>query len=127
MSTFRADEDCKAAAFTPEALYYSRDAHANAADPTQSGFTHAMGCQGVGFYSWMEGADTERTKATNPSLLLQAKRGYISSNTSNPNQFRLERFGAGMAGLKQVQVSGSILQGEHCLSIKLWYLVKLFS
>jgi hypothetical protein len=77
---------------------------------------HAIGCPGNGYYSWLEGAGTERSKLANPALFFQGERGCVSPDPLNPNRFRLERMGIAMAGLGKVQVSGSILQGASRLS-----------
>jgi hypothetical protein len=101
------DEVCKSACYLTESAYLVPNAVDNAMSPTEAGFKLAFRCQDIGFYPWLEGAGCE---SMDSACLLQAKPGYISPDASNPNKFRLERFGIGMSG--QTKHFGSIVNGR---------------
>ncbi|KAK7062641.1 hypothetical protein VNI00_000129 [Paramarasmius palmivorus] len=112
----------KAAAYTTESYLLSPDSHKNAKDPTRAPFNHAFGCEGIGFFGWLEGEGIEENRVNGPGrggwLLSKSgsdgttgvrshqRSGSSQKNvttkmfgkapidpSANPNQFRLERFG----------------------------------
>ncbi|KAJ3819191.1 hypothetical protein F5880DRAFT_1137749 [Lentinula raphanica] len=58
------DELYKSAGFLTEAYFLSPQRHQNGREPTRAPFNHAFGCEGVGFFGWLEG---EGIKGNNPS------------------------------------------------------------
>ncbi|KAF9043854.1 S-adenosyl-L-methionine-dependent methyltransferase, partial [Hymenopellis radicata] len=72
----------KSSAYITEA--YLLSSNKNVEEPTHAPFNFAFGCEGVGFFSWLE---------------------------ANSNRYRLERFGTAMTGTDSWEVPGAVLNG----------------
>ncbi|KAF7377920.1 O-methyltransferase [Mycena sanguinolenta] len=74
-------------------------------DPTRAPFNYAFGCGGVGYFAWLEGEGwaEEGRRAEDEGNGEKSKAGSGGGGgggktPTNPNRFRLERFGKAMAG-----------------------------
>ncbi|KAK7052486.1 O-methyltransferase [Favolaschia claudopus] len=75
-------------------------------DPTRAPFNYAFGCEGVGYFGWLEGEGWTGEMG-----------GGGGDEGVNPNQFRLERFGKAMAGTGGWEAPGAVLQGFDWASL----------
>ncbi|PBK83977.1 hypothetical protein ARMGADRAFT_1018876 [Armillaria gallica] len=120
------DELFKSSAYITEAYLYSADAHKNTNEPTHAPFNFAFGCEGVGFFGWLEGEGIKGGRINGPeresgmlpgsedTATVENRRGLKPSNVnslSNSNRYRLERFGTAMTGTDSWEVPGAVLNG----------------
>ncbi|KAK0450283.1 uncharacterized protein EV420DRAFT_1338011 [Desarmillaria tabescens] len=120
------DELFKSSAYITEAYLYSSDAHKNTNEPTHAPFNFAFGCEGVGFFGWLEGEGIKGGRVNGPervsgmlpgsedAAIVENRRGLKPSNVNsllNSNRYRLERFGAAMTGTDSWEVPGAVLNG----------------
>lgn len=135
------DELQKSSAYLTEAYLLSPDAHKTGKSPTRAPFNYAFGCEGVGFFGWLEGEGIKgnhvngvgRESGMLPGLLGHQNEGdpyygslgrpgdregiYTDGKDGggvdvNPNRFRLERFGKAMSGTESWEVPGAVLHGS---------------
>ncbi|KAK0200006.1 hypothetical protein DFS33DRAFT_1388306 [Desarmillaria ectypa] len=120
------DELFKSSAYITEAYLYSSDAHKNSNEPTHAPFNFAFGCEGVGFFGWLEGEGIKGGHVNGPeresgmlpgsedAAMVENRRVIKPSNVNsllNSNRYRLERFGAAMTGTDSWEVPGAVLNG----------------
>ncbi|KAK0495460.1 ich1-like protein [Armillaria luteobubalina] len=120
------DELFKSSAYITEAYLYSADAHKNTNEPTHAPFNFAFGCEGVGFFGWLEGEGIKGGRVNGPeresgmlpgsegTATVENRRDLKPSNVnslSNSNRYRLERFGTAMTGTDSWEVPGAVLNG----------------
>ncbi|KAK0186718.1 hypothetical protein F5146DRAFT_1143101 [Armillaria mellea] len=120
------DELFKSSAYITEAYLYSADAHKNTNEPTHAPFNFAFGCEGVGFFGWLEGEGIKGGRVNGPereSGMLPGSEGTATvencrnlkpsnvNSLSNSNRYRLERFGTAMTGTDSWEVPGAVLNG----------------
>jgi len=53
------DELFKSSAYLTEAYLLSSQSHKNGREPTRAPFNYAFGCEGIGFFGWLEGEGIE--------------------------------------------------------------------
>lgn len=61
------DELYKSAEFLTEAYFLSPQRHKNGREPTRAPFNHAFGCEGVGFFGWLEGEGIDGKHVNGPN------------------------------------------------------------
>ncbi|ESK91595.1 ich1 protein [Moniliophthora roreri MCA 2997] len=135
------DELQKSAAYLTEAYLLSPYSHKNTKDPTRAPFNYAFGCEGIGFFGWLEGEGIDGNRVNGadrpghlPGLKVNLDKiigghghqrtgsnqrnptGKVSATPpmdplANPNRFRLERFGIAMTGTESWEIPGNVLQG----------------
>lgn len=120
------DELFKSSAYIAEAYLYSADAHKNTNEPTHAPFNFAFGCEGVGFFGWLEGEGIRGGRVNGPecesgmlprseeAATIENRCGLKPSNVNpllNSNRYRLERFGTAMTGTDSWEVPGAVLNG----------------
>ncbi|KAJ7595702.1 O-methyltransferase [Mycena floridula] len=135
------DELQKSSAYLTEAYLLSPSATKTGREPTRAPFNYAFGCEGVGFFGWLEGEGIDgrqvngpgrepgmipglkpQHEAPAPSKLrkLPPEHGTPKSAIDpalNPNRFRLERFGKAMSGTEGWETPGAVLHGFDWLSL----------
>ncbi|KAJ4474486.1 O-methyltransferase [Lentinula aciculospora] len=60
------DELFKSAGFLTETYLLSPQKHKNGLEPTRAPFNHAFGCEGVGFFGWLEGEGIDGNHVNGP-------------------------------------------------------------
>lgn len=108
------DELQKSSAYLTEAYLLNTNATTNGEEPTHAPFNFAFGCEGVGFFSWLEGEGIADGQVNGPGRECALLPGIKPSNVNslaNSNRYRLERFGTAMTGTDSWEVPGAVLNG----------------
>ncbi|KAK0213641.1 hypothetical protein IW262DRAFT_1517270, partial [Armillaria fumosa] len=107
------NELLKSSTYITEAYLCSADAHKNTNEPTHAPFNFAFGCEGVGFFGWLEGEGIKGGRINGPereSGMLPGSEGTATvenrwdlkpldmNSLSNSNRYRLERYVTAMTG-----------------------------
>ncbi|KIK63987.1 hypothetical protein GYMLUDRAFT_57032 [Collybiopsis luxurians FD-317 M1] len=61
------DELFKSSGYLTEAYFLSPQRHKNGREPTRAPFNYAFGCEGVGFFGWLEGEGIDGKHVNGPS------------------------------------------------------------
>ncbi|KAJ6461096.1 O-methyltransferase [Mycena sanguinolenta] len=85
-------------------------------DPTRAPFNYAFGCGGVGYFAWLEGEGWAE-EGKDGGISKTRSGGAAGKTPTNPNRFRLERFGKAMAGTGSWEAPGAVLHGFDWASL----------
>ncbi|KAJ3902242.1 O-methyltransferase [Lentinula edodes] len=82
------DELFKSAGFLTETYFLSPQKHKNGREPTRAPFNHAFGCEGVGFFGWLEGEGIDGKQVNGPGRGVDLIPGVVIPGNGSINHKR---------------------------------------